>query len=220
MDESSKPLKRCPVCRYDLRGLPTEHRCPECGMAYDSTMRIWREGVSNRAGAWGYEYDPTAQVWRLGARQIWVFAGAGIIFFLASRWAFRFGPLSLPAPLWMVVLATLSGGVLALIAFRLLPRSFVILSRDTLAVGVRPGYRRRCYPLLDLEVVSFEPLVIKYKDWRTSRPREKTTPLEFKWMTIEQAVEFHNEFVERWQACRARTDGDRAQVPPLFTDDV
>ncbi len=210
MNESSKPLTRCPVCRYDLRGLPAEHRCPECGMAYDSTVQIWREGVSNRARAWGYEYDPTAQVWRLGARQIWVCTGAGIIYFCASAWALRSGP---PTTLWPVVLATLSGGALALLAFRLLPRSFVILSRDTLAVGVRPGYRRRCYALLELEVVSFTPLVIRYKDWRTSTPREKTTPLEFKWMTVEQAVEFHREFVERWRVCRDENNSATAPAP-------
>ena len=56
--------------------------------------------------------------------------------------------------------------------------------------------------MLDLEVMSFEPLVIRYQDWRTSTPREKTTPLEFKWMAFEQTVEFHREFVERWKACR------------------
>lgn len=25
---------RCPVCGYDLHGLPADHRCPECGFAY------------------------------------------------------------------------------------------------------------------------------------------------------------------------------------------
>ncbi len=25
------PLKNCPACRYSLRGLPTQHQCPECG---------------------------------------------------------------------------------------------------------------------------------------------------------------------------------------------
>ncbi|MCH7995747.1 MAG: hypothetical protein IIB57_15070, partial [Planctomycetes bacterium] len=135
--------------------------------------------------------------------------GAGIAFFVAPVLLVRYW--LLPAPL-TVILATLSGGALALIAFRLLPRSFVILSRDTLAVGVRPGYRRRCYALLDLEVVSFKPLVIRYKDWRTSTPRKKTTPLEFKWMTIEQAVEFHNEFVERWRACRDENNSATASA--------
>ncbi len=35
-------LGKCPVCRYSLRGLPSEYRCPECGFPYDSQTRIWR----------------------------------------------------------------------------------------------------------------------------------------------------------------------------------
>lgn len=31
-------LKRCPQCDYDLRTLPEEHRCPECGFHYDPSM--------------------------------------------------------------------------------------------------------------------------------------------------------------------------------------
>lgn len=31
-------LQRCPQCDYDLSTLPEEHRCPECGFAYDCSM--------------------------------------------------------------------------------------------------------------------------------------------------------------------------------------
>lgn len=31
-------LRRCPRCDYDLRTLPAEHRCPECGFPYDRSM--------------------------------------------------------------------------------------------------------------------------------------------------------------------------------------
>jgi len=30
------------MCGYDLRGLPAEHRCPECGFAYDARTLIWQ----------------------------------------------------------------------------------------------------------------------------------------------------------------------------------
>ena len=36
------PLERCPLCRYALRGLPREYRCPECGFLYDAQTRVWR----------------------------------------------------------------------------------------------------------------------------------------------------------------------------------
>ncbi len=35
-------LGKCPVCNYSLRGLPSTHRCPECGWFYDAQTRIWR----------------------------------------------------------------------------------------------------------------------------------------------------------------------------------
>lgn len=41
MRNSGGPITNCPVCRYDLTGLPRNHRCPECGFDYDETMRVW-----------------------------------------------------------------------------------------------------------------------------------------------------------------------------------
>lgn len=38
-------LTRCPVCSYDLRGLPVSHRCPECGFPYDKKTASWRPGT-------------------------------------------------------------------------------------------------------------------------------------------------------------------------------
>ncbi|HEV2295476.1 MAG TPA: hypothetical protein VGR35_16625 [Tepidisphaeraceae bacterium] len=41
----------CPVCEYDLQGLPLVHRCPECGFAYDRNARGARPvalGASDR----------------------------------------------------------------------------------------------------------------------------------------------------------------------------
>ncbi len=35
-------LGKCPICSYNLRGLPNTHRCPECGWFYDTQTRIWR----------------------------------------------------------------------------------------------------------------------------------------------------------------------------------
>ena len=30
----------CPLCDYDLKGLPTEHKCPECGYEYDNAAIV------------------------------------------------------------------------------------------------------------------------------------------------------------------------------------
>src|SRR5215510_2311132 len=35
-------LTTCPECTYDLRGLPLNHACPECGFAYDEHTAVWR----------------------------------------------------------------------------------------------------------------------------------------------------------------------------------
>lgn len=36
------PPTRCPVCGYSLVGLPSSHKCPECGEAYDKQTHVWR----------------------------------------------------------------------------------------------------------------------------------------------------------------------------------
>ena len=35
-------LIECPQCNYSLTGLPSEHRCPECGLVYDALCEIYR----------------------------------------------------------------------------------------------------------------------------------------------------------------------------------
>ncbi len=44
-------LSECPACDYDLRGLPIDHRCPECGFYFDNNTHVWRPGV-HRATYW------------------------------------------------------------------------------------------------------------------------------------------------------------------------
>lgn len=35
-------LTHCPECNYDLRGLPADHTCPECGLKYDADCVLAR----------------------------------------------------------------------------------------------------------------------------------------------------------------------------------
>ncbi len=46
MSAGGEQITKCPICRYDLTGLPKNHRCPECGFEYDETMRVWMPGSS------------------------------------------------------------------------------------------------------------------------------------------------------------------------------
>jgi len=39
---------KCPMCSYDLTGLPAEHTCSECGFAYDPHARVIRLGGRGR----------------------------------------------------------------------------------------------------------------------------------------------------------------------------
>jgi hypothetical protein len=43
---------RCPVCDYDLRGLPVPHRCPECGAQYDICRTRWHPTLSSVDPGW------------------------------------------------------------------------------------------------------------------------------------------------------------------------
>jgi hypothetical protein len=52
-EQTSAPLTHCPICRYDLSGLPKDHRCPECGFEYDASMRMW---VAPPARWWYYAF--------------------------------------------------------------------------------------------------------------------------------------------------------------------
>ena len=51
-DNVTSALERCPLCDYDLSGLPREHICPECGFEYDKetiVLPCWvtKEGQKN-----------------------------------------------------------------------------------------------------------------------------------------------------------------------------
>jgi hypothetical protein len=69
-------VQRCPVCEYDLAGLPAAHACPECGFEYDErTIVLYgaRTGQSVQpllVGLFGYL---TAVTWIAGYR--WVSLG-------------------------------------------------------------------------------------------------------------------------------------------------
>ncbi len=49
-----EPLTTCPKCTYALTGLPSAHRCPECGFEYDAYSWAWLTSAKKirRARMW------------------------------------------------------------------------------------------------------------------------------------------------------------------------
>lgn len=44
-------MRACPNCRYDLKGLPSEHTCPECGIGYDEHCIV----IKLKPVEWAYQ---------------------------------------------------------------------------------------------------------------------------------------------------------------------
>jgi hypothetical protein len=57
-EEVPEGLAQCPRCLYPLTGLPTSHRCPECGLGYDRRWRVF--GGALMAAKSGRRPDPLA----------------------------------------------------------------------------------------------------------------------------------------------------------------
>lgn len=63
-------LVQCPRCQYPLVGLPVEHHCPECGMAFDRRWQVFGGGNVRQA----------SNRWARGLRVlIWTLAGIALI---------------------------------------------------------------------------------------------------------------------------------------------
>ena len=77
MEVTSAPLTHCPICRYDLSGLPKDHHCPECGFEYDASMRVW---IARPARWWSYIPAGCLSVMLLGSfGWMFLFAVRGLV---------------------------------------------------------------------------------------------------------------------------------------------
>ncbi len=50
---NSSPFWHCPHCEYDLRGQADGGSCPECGIAFDDTTRLWPIDRARMKTIWG-----------------------------------------------------------------------------------------------------------------------------------------------------------------------
>ena len=163
----------CPLCGYDLRGLP-EHRCPECGHAFDpDALRQARDarrpwffehaprgrrarafGLTTRAaldpvGFWGRvtAAGPSSPgrlaAWSMIWALAWAAAIAAILLLLPTRRAAFLRSGVIPQPAALIVSATLAAWPLVALA------TLHLFGGTLRRAGVRTIHRWRCvlYPL-------------------------------------------------------------------------
>jgi hypothetical protein len=89
VDESDL-LQNCPFCDYSLKGLPAEHRCPECGKPFDRRWRLFGDVPSS------YKRRPWVKIWvALGIGYL-CFAQCVMVIEFISRFDGASSPPSIP----------------------------------------------------------------------------------------------------------------------------
>ena len=177
MNESSKPFYRCPLCSYKLQGLPAEHKCPECGLDYDPTTRVWF-----------FRREPSVLSAILSV--IGVTAGMAVVIDAVRHSDMRImGAAMLVMCVWGI-------------AYLYKKRPIAILSRKSLTIRGRFSNRLKRFQLDDLDLVSSEPLVVKSSSGKGTDAAAHVISIPCNWMTVKQAADFTRAFLERWRACR------------------
>lgn len=120
-------LQVCPYCDYRLTGLPVEHRCPECGNAFD---RRWR--VFGRRSLWNTH-------WRIPMAIVLAFFTL-LILYATAFGIYEFKPDKLAGAIGNCVYF---GGLYALLLYGIFsrPQSFIAVGPDDLMIYYR---RNRC----------------------------------------------------------------------------
>lgn len=93
-DIPSSSLDECPRCSYPLSGLPSRHRCPECGFPYDKTWLCLKRQRSASVRAWVLYLILLVLLWqgstvvfhRLTTARDWLHLLLGILGFVCLIW--------------------------------------------------------------------------------------------------------------------------------------
>lgn len=132
-------LGLCPRCAYALRGLPVEHRCPECGLTLDRRWEVFGGPLARRR-------------WKKLQQGILLFLlfDVAIAVGLVGYFAFRIAPLFL-AGLIVMLLAPY-----AVILRLMRVARFVVVGPDS--VGVFDGREMHTHPVREIKSVQFHPI--------------------------------------------------------------
>ena len=70
-------MTRCPECNYDLRGLPADYACPECGFTYDADTVVFASlgGFRRNGLAWFVLFALQIGVMSIGSAMMQPFLG-------------------------------------------------------------------------------------------------------------------------------------------------
>jgi len=117
-DPEAYLLAECPVCDYALQGLPVEHLCPECGLAFD---RRW----------WVYGGPGVSREWSRSARAFQIVTAIACVIVICL---FLIKQLPMSAILVGVSMVILAAVGLAYLFSTYRPRRFIALGPAALVV--------------------------------------------------------------------------------------
>lgn len=108
-------LANCPRCVYSLRGLPTIHSCPECGLEVDRSWRVFggRLMVADRTRFWQ-------------SNVIWIA--------LITPMLVIFCTLAVYLGIWFLPLLPLAIMAALFVIFTLPPRKFIVVACDAVLI--------------------------------------------------------------------------------------
>ena len=166
-------LEKCPFCKYQLRGLPVKHRCPECGQEFD---RLWK--VFGNTPRW-QTYGRTTRVGIIVLILIVIFVSIDTTTYLI-RTGTSLSTLTTYFDFKYLFMATFPI-IACIFSFRyvfLMPPVFIAVGPDGITVGNRKNKTRDNYPWQDVEqaylnvrdklILNINDVEVMITNWRST----------------------------------------------------